>query len=597
MIKRRLIRPTYQTKKLVVTFTMTSKFSNLPRAATGPLECPLESHALLHNSYYNKGSAFTKEERHTFKLHGLLPPNVQTLEEQVKRAYDQYASRPNDLAKNTFMASMKAQDEVLYYRLIQDHLKEMFSVIYTPTEGDAIQNYSRLFRKPEGCFLNINDQERIEEDLSRFAGNGKSKDIDYIVVTDGEEILGIGDQGVGSVLISVAKLVLTTLCAGIHPARQLPVVLDCGTDNKELLNDDLYLGLRHPRVRGEEYDKFVDKFVTGARKVFPNAYIHFEDFGLQNARRLLEKYRPQIACFNDDVQGTGCVTLAALMAGLHVSNIHIADARVVIFGSGTAGTGIADQICDAIATESRISKQEAAKHIWCIDKPGLLLKSHKDKLTPAQIPFARDDADWTDHEKLDLYNVIKQVKPHVLIGTSTKPNAFTEEIIREMAKHVERPIVFPLSNPTRLHEAQPKDINDWTEGRALIATGSPFPPVEYNGVTYEIAECNNSTCFPGIGLGAVLSKSRLLSDKMLVAAVRALSAQSPALRDPNKPLLPDVVDVREISVHIAKAVIQAAIEEGLAQEKNIPENDAELEEWIRAQMWDAVYRPLAKPKA
>ncbi|KAL1981694.1 hypothetical protein VTN96DRAFT_2308 [Rasamsonia emersonii] len=572
-----------------------SKFSHLPRAAKGPIECPLEGSALLQSSYYNKGSAFPDDERQEFRLHGLLPPNVQTLDEQIKRAYEQYSSRPDDLAKNTFMASLKAQNEVLYYKLIQTHLKEMFSVIYTPTEGDAIQNYSRLFRRPEGCFLNIHDLDRIETSLSQFGESGRNEEIDYIVVTDGEEILGIGDQGVGSILISVAKLVLTTLCAGIHPSRQLPVVLDCGTDNQALLNDELYLGFRHPRVRGEKYDRFVDKFVETARKIFPNAYIHFEDFGLNNARRLLDKYRPRVPCFNDDIQGTGCVTLAALMAALHVSKITLSEVRVVIFGSGSAGTGIADQITDAIATESNKSKGDAAKQIWCLDKPGLLLKSYKDKLTPAQVPFARDDSEWPNKEHLDLFSVVKTVKPHVLIGTSTRPNSFTEDIVREMGKHVERPVIFPLSNPTRLHEAQPKDINDWTEGRALIATGSPFPPVEYNGVKYEIAECNNSTCFPGIGLGAVLSRTLLLSDKMLVAAVKALAAQSPALKDPNKPLLPDVVDVREISVHIAKAVIKCAMREGLAQEKDIPMEDGELDEWIRTQMWDPEYRPLVKP--
>ncbi|KAJ5159501.1 uncharacterized protein N7482_006505 [Penicillium canariense] len=568
-----------------------SRFKHLPRAVSGPLKCPFEGALLLQSSEFNKGSAFPENERAAFKLHGLLPPNIQTLDEQVQRAYQQYISRDDDLAKNTFMASMKAQNEVLYYKLLQTHLKEMFSVIYTPTEGDAIQNYSRLFRKPEGCFLNIRDQDSLEECMSNF---GTAEDIDYIVVSDGEEILGIGDQGVGAILISVAKLVITTLCAGIHPSRQLPVVLDCGTNNEDLLKDDLYLGLRQHRVRGKEYDEFVDKFVQVARKRFPKAYIHFEDFGLHNAKRILDKYQSQIPCFNDDIQGTGCVTLAAMMAALHVTQAKIDDVRVVVFGSGTAGTGIADQIADTIATETSKSKAEAAKQIWCIDKPGLLLKSHGDKLTPAQVPFARDDEEWPTNKQHDLLSVIQQVKPHVLIGTSTKPKAFTEEIIREMAQHVERPIVFPLSNPTRLHEAQPKDLYEWTDGKALVATGSPFPPVEYGGKEYDIAECNNSTCFPGIGLGAVLSQSRQVSKKMLVAAVQALKARSPALDDPNRPLLPDVEDVREISVDIAAGVIKCAVQEGLAQQEGIPTDDAELREWIRAQMWEAVYRPLTK---
>ncbi|KAJ5195833.1 hypothetical protein N7449_006312 [Penicillium cf. viridicatum] len=564
-----------------------SKFHNLPRAA-GPLICPYKGPSLLQSSQLNKGSAFPDNERSTFKLHSLLPPNIQTLDEQVQRAYQQYKSRADDLAKNTFLASMKTQNEVLYYKLVQTHLKEMFSVIYTPTEGDAIQNYSRLFRKPEGCFLNINDQDHFDEYL---AGFGAEEDIDYIVVSDGEEILGIGDQGVGAILISVAKLVITTLCAGIHPSRQLPVVLDCGTDNEELLNDALYLGLRQHRVRGEKYDEFVDRFVKASRKRFPRAYIHFEDFGLNNARRILDRYQSQIPCFNDDIQGTGCVTLAAMLAALQVSQVKLEDVRVVIFGSGTAGTGIADQISDTIATETRKSKDEASKQIWCIDKPGLLVKSLGDKLTEGQKSFARDDDGWPEDDR-DLLSVIKKVHPHVLIGTSTKPGAFTEDVIRAMARKVERPIIFPLSNPTRLHEAKPVDLYEWTDGRALVATGSPFPPVTHNGTKYDIAECNNSTCFPGIGLGAVLSQCRLVSKKMLVAAVEALKARSPALKDPNKPLLPDVEDVREISVDIAAAVILCAVKEGLAQTEGIPTTDSELREWIQVQMWEAEYRPL-----
>ncbi|KXG52809.1 Malic enzyme, NAD-binding [Penicillium griseofulvum] len=564
-----------------------SKFRHLPRAA-GSLICPYKGTALLKSSQFNKGSAFPEHERTKFKLHSLLPPNIQTLDEQVQRAYQQYKSRADDLAKNTFLASMKAQNEVLYYKLVQTHLKEMFSVIYTPTEGEAIENYSRLFRKPEGCFLNINDQGHFDEYLAEF---GTAEDVDYIVVSDGEEILGIGDQGVGAILISVAKLVITTLCAGIHPPRQLPVVLDCGTDNEKLLNDELYLGLRQRRVRGEKYDEFVDRFVKAARKQFPKAYIHFEDFGLNNARRILDRYQSQIPCFNDDIQGTGCVTLAAMLAGLQVSQVKLEDVRVVIFGSGTAGIGIADQISDTIATETQKSKDEASKQIWCIDKPGLLVKSLGDKLTEGQTPFARDDDQWSENDR-DLLSVVKKVHPHVLIGTSTKPGAFTEDIIREMANNVERPIIFPLSNPTRLHEAKPADLYKWTDGRALVATGSPFPPVTHNGKEYDIAECNNSTCFPGIGLGAVLSQCRLVSKKMLVAAVEALKARSPALKDPSQPLLPDVEDVREISVDIAAAVISCAVEEGLAQAEGIPTTDSELREWIRIQMWEAEYRPL-----
>lgn len=371
-------------------------------------------------------------------------------------------------------------------------------------------------------------------------------------------------------------------------------MLDVGTDNHELLNDDLYLGLRRPRIRGAEYDAFIDRYIQACRKRFPKAYIHFEDFGLRNARRILDKYTGQIACFNDDVQGTGCVTLAAVYAAIHVAKYKMEDLRVVMFGAGSAGTGIADQLRDAIAIESGKSAMEAVKQIWCVDKPGLLLQSQKEELTPAQHDYARLDSDWEDGEKKSLLDVIKKVKPHILIGTSTKPKTFTKEIVQEMAKHVERPIIFPLSNPTRLHEAEPKDLFEWSQGKVLTATGSPFPPVKSNGRMREVGECNNSTTFPGIGLGVVLSRSKLLTPKMLVAAVKALAAQAPALKDPDAPLLPDVTSVRGISVQIAGAVIKQAVKEGIAQEKGIPESDKELEEWIREQMWDAEYRTLKK---
>ncbi|CBX91232.1 similar to NAD-dependent malic enzyme 2 [Plenodomus lingam JN3] len=565
------------------------RFGHLPLSTSGPQETSLTGNALLRTPYFNKGSAFTKEERSTFKLHGLLPTNVQTLEEQAKRAYAQYRSRPNDLAKNTFMSSLKEQNEVLYYRLILDHLKEMFPVIYTPTEGEAIADYSRLFRRPEGCFLNIDDADRIEDDINQW---GNPEDIDVIVVSDGQQILGIGDQGVGAILISVAKLVIYTLCAGIHPSRTLPVVLDCGTDNKELLEDDLYLGLRKARVTGKEYDSFVDKFVSACRKRYPNAYIHFEDFGLNNARRILDKYTPKIACFNDDVQGTGCVTLAAIMAAFKVSGTKWDEARFVMFGSGSAGTGIADQIKDAISQNTGKSREDAGHQIWCVDKPGLLLKGKKDELTPAQMAYARDDKEWEGKEHGDLLSVVKEVKPHVLIGTSTKPGAFTEEIVREMAKHIERPVIFPLSNPTRLHEAKPQDLYDWTDGKVLVATGSPFDPVKYNGKEYDISECNNSVTFPGIGLGAVLSRTRLVTPALLVAAVQALASTAPVVKGSGAGLLPDVEDVRDISVQIARNVIKQAVKDDLAHIKDIPTDDDDLEEWIREQMWDAEYRPL-----
>ncbi|KAF5971934.1 malate dehydrogenase (oxaloacetate-decarboxylating) [Fusarium coicis] len=572
-----------------------SKFGDLPLSTAGPINCALSGTSLLNTPYLNKGSAFPPDERREFNLTGLLPQGVQTLEQQCKRAYEQYSSRPDDLAKNTFLASLKDQNEVLYYKLLQLHLDEMMSIVYTPTEGDAIQNYSRLFRRPEGCYLNIRDPDHVHHNLAQW---GNPEDIDSIVVSDGEEILGIGDQGVGGILISVAKLVLATLCAGVHPNRTLPVVLDCGTDNKELLDDELYLGLKEKRIRGEEYAKFVDTFVQSARKLYPKAYIHFEDFGLANARKLLDRYRPDFACFNDDVQGTGCVTLAATLSGLHVSKQKLKDLRMVVFGAGSAGLGIADQVRDAIATEGNMSHEEAAKQIWLIDKPGLLT-SETEGVTDSQKIFTKDASAWKDKDA-DLLSVIKEVRPNVLVGTSTKPGAFTEDVIRAMVEHHERPIILPLSNPTRLHEAKPEDILKWTDGKALVATGSPFPPVkgpwgkDGSEITINVGECNNSVVFPGIGLGCVLSRAKHLTDRMLVAAVEGVSSLSPVLKDSTAPLLPDVDSVRDVSVRIARNVIQAAVKDGEATQEGIPEKEEDLEEWIREQMWDPVYRPLKK---
>lgn len=590
-----------------------NKYSHLPRAASGPQPCSLtvssntylivtqkissniaQGKALLANGELSKGSAFPADERREFGLQGLLPSRVQTLDMQVRRAYEQYQQQTTDIGKNTFMTSLKAQNETLYYKVVQTHLKEMMPIIYTPTEGSAIANYSRLFRRPEGIFLTIDQADELEADLDQ-AASSDSDEIDVIVVSDGEQILGIGDQGVGGVLISIAKLVLYTLCAGIHPNRTLPVVLDCGTDNKELLEDDHYLGLQKPRVRGEEYDAFVDKFVQAARKRFPKAYIHFEDFGVHNARRILDKYASEIPCFNDDVQGTGCVTLAAITAAARVAGISVGDLRCVMYGAGTAGTGIADQISDAIALESGKSKEDAKKQIYCIDQEGVILRSMSDDLNYAQKPYARPDDEWKDTDTKSLLSVVKQVKPHVLIGTSTQPGAFTKEVVQEMSKHMDRPIIFPLSNPTKLHEATPKDLFEWSNGKVLTATGSPFDPVEVQGgKKREIAECNNSVVFPGIGLGTILSRAKLITSAMLVEATKALASQAPAMNDPDAALLPDVENVREVSVKIAAAVIQQAVKEDVAQEKDIPGSGEDLEEWIRIQMWNAEYKPLKK---
>lgn len=473
-----------------------------------------------------------------------------------------------------------------------DHLSEVFSIVYTPTEGEAIQNYSHIFRRPEGIFLDIH---KIDEVDARLAKGSDSDEIDYIVVTDGEEILGIGDQGVGGILISIAKLMLTTICAGIHPSRTLPLVLDCGTDNQEHLGDPLYLGLREKRVRGKKYDEFVHAFITSARKRYPKAILHFEDFGLTNARRILDQYRSDVPCFNDDVQGTGCVTLAAIVAALRVSGQGLPDLRMVVFGAGSAGVGIADQIRDAIASERKISKDQAAKQIWLIDKPGLL--TTETEASDAQKGFLRDASQWKGKDR-DLMSVVKNVKPNVLIGTSTVPGSFTKEIVQEMARHVERPIILPLSNPTRLHEAVPKDLLHWTDGKALVATGSPFDPIKgpwgEGGKEIEVvpAECNNSVVFPGIALGSVLSRAKLITDEMLVAAVEGVASMAPSQDDSTAPLLPGVDIVRKVSVRVARSVIKAAVKGKMSQQPDIPEDDGKLDAWIEEQMWQAEYRPL-----
>lgn len=570
----------------------------MPLNAEGPVECALQGQAILNSPLFNKGSAFPSEERREFLIEGLLPAAVHTLDQQVKRAYLQLQKRGDDnLAKNTFMSSLKSQNLVLYYKLVESHIRELMGIIYTPTQGDAIARYSELFRRPEGCFLNISDSpSKIEKCLRDW---GHPQDIDYIVVTDSEEILGIGDQGVGGIGISTAKLALMTLCAGLHPNRTLPVVLDCGTDNEDLLNDELYLGLKHHRVRGKQYDDFVDSFVHAVKNIFPHAVLHFEDFGLHNARRLLNKYRDFLPCVNDDIQSTGAVTTAAIFAVCFVTGIKISQIRVIVFGAGSAGMGIADQVRNAIAEEKGCSQEEAAKQVWLVDRCGLILKKHLGEIVEAQKMYAKEDSEWEGVDTMDLKEIVAKVKPHALVGTSTKAGAFTEEVVKEMAKHVDRPAIFPLSNPTRLHEAQPGDINTWTEGKALIATGGPFPPVEYNGKVYEVSECNNALCFPGIGLGLVLSRATTCPDSLFVAATRALATLSPALQNIDHALLPPITRIKEISHKIAMAVIKAAVEEGVARVKGIPVDEGEdvLSRWVNRQMWKAEYRPLKKVKA
>ncbi|KAG1813881.1 uncharacterized protein BJ212DRAFT_1514481 [Suillus subaureus] len=516
----------------------------------------LRGETLLTSPRWNKGTAFTKEERNDFGLTGRLPSRINTIEEQCDRAYDQLHSRDTPIQRNSFLQSLKEQNWVLYYSLLSRHLKELTSIIYTPTEAEAIENYSHLFRRSEGLFLTFPDQDSMEED---FLEQTRGKDIELIVCTDAEAILGIGDQGVG---ISSAKSAIYTLLGGINPAKAFSVTLDVGTDNERLLSDQLYVGWPSRRVRGDEYDKFIDKFVQLIRKHHPHCLLHFEDFGVTNAQRLLELYRNEHSVFNDDIQGTGAVTLAALMAAIGVTKSKLADQRYVIFGAGSAGLGIAKQ--------TGVSREEANKKFYLVDRFGLIKQSlGPNKIRPALQEFVRPDQEWSDIPtndagEVELLEVVRKVRPTVLIGCSTKGGAFTERVVRAMKEGCKRPIIFPLSNPSNLVEVDPKDANDWTEGMALLATGSPFPPAKMpNGKDYVIAECNNALIYPGLGFGSMLSQSRQMTDGMIIAGAQRLAALSPALKDPDSGLLPDFQDAPAANLEVAIAVAQQAFDEGI----------------------------------
>ncbi|KAJ9124350.1 hypothetical protein QFC22_001150 [Naganishia vaughanmartiniae] len=582
-----------------------------------PIRTNIRGNELLNTPRLNKGAAFTREERAIFGLEGMLPYEVHDLDKQVSRAYNQLQKQPTVILKHAFLASMRDQNQVLFYRLMQDHLKELLGILYTPGAAEAVMGYSYLFRRPLGCFISFPNQDGMraqleshvesmakQSDLTALASRTDSASlIDLIVVTDSEAVLGIGDQGVGGITISLSKSALYTLGAGIQPNRILPVVLDPGTDNHMQFSDPLYLGWKRGRVRGKLYDKFVDKFIKECSELFPNALIHFEDFGLTNAQRLLDKYKDKIPCFNDDIEGTGAVALSALLSAVNVAGSRLMDQRYVVYGAGSAGMGIAEQIRDGMMMLDGLTKEEANKRFWCIDRNGLLVDSMGNSLRQSQLAFARNDAEcanWVkdDSEKgLYLMDVIRNVKPTVLIGTSTHARAFTEEIVREMASHVDRPIIMPLSNPTSLAECDPADAWTWTEGRALLATGSPFPPCEYKGKTYTPAQNNNALVYPGLGLGTILSRSRQISPGMFMAAVEALAALSPSATDPDASLLPDLSDVKEVSVHVAAAVIRQACTEGRTRDEAVikvvkGELGDGLEDYIRGSMWDPVYRPL-----
>jgi malate dehydrogenase (oxaloacetate-decarboxylating) len=540
---------------------------------------------ILRDPRLNRGTAFTAEERAALGLQGLLPAAVQTLGEQVKRAYEQYLSQPTDLARNDFLAAVHDRNEVLYYKLLEDHLKEMLPVVYDPVVAQAIERFSHEYRRPDGVYLSVDDIDGVEKAFRNW-GLG-ADDVDLMVATDAEEILGIGDWGANGVAISIGKLAVYTAAAGVDPDRVIPVVLDVGTDRESLLNDPLYVGNRHSRVRGERYDQLVDAYVETASRLFPAALLHFEDFGPSNARRILNKYRPKRAVFNDDIQGTGAISLAAVLAGLRVSGSRPRDQHVVIFGAGTAGVGIADQI-RVIVMGDGLSEAEATRNFWLVDKQGLLIDDMTG-MRDYQQPYARprsEVAGWKTNGPLGLAEVVANVHPTILIGTSTVGGAFTEEVIREMAAHVERPIILPLSNPTERIEAVPADVIEWTDGRGLVATGTPWPPVPYQGTSYAIGQANNALIYPGIGLGVIVSRASRVTDDMLLTAAEAVAGLVD-MRQPGAGLLPDVENMRASSATVAVAVATQAVKDGVAQ-VDLPDPVQTVED----AMWQAAYPDL-----
>lgn len=531
------------------------------------IETDLRGKALLTTLLLNKGTAFTYEERCALGLLGKLPYKIETLEEQVVRAYHQYKKYHSPLQKQIYLNNLHDKNEVLFYKLVITHLTEMLPIIYTPIISLAVKAFSHEFRQPRGLYISYPDK----DNMTMILKNRTHPKVDAIIVTDGERILGIGDQGVGGINIPIAKLMLYTICGGINPYFSLPIILDVGTDNPELLNDPLYLGWKHPRIRGDEYDDFIDRFVAGVKAEMPKALLHWEDFGRGNARKILEKYRDKMCTLNDDMQGTGVVTLAALLVAVRRTGHSLVDQKIVILGAGTAGVGIADQIVFALEKQG-LSKRDARKRIWLVDKAGLLTKSTKELLS-FQLPYARDD-----EAMLSLENLVKKIHPTVLIGCAGVGGAFSENIIKDMASFTARPIIFPLSNPNEYAEANPKDILAWTNGRALIATGSPFDP--------KIAQCNNALSFPGLGLGLIASSAKMLTDNMLWIASNTISHCTE--NSENAALLPDISQATEVAFRVALEIVEEVKREGLSDASL----DKSAEEILRAYIWEPYYRSI-----
>lgn len=545
----------------------------------------LSGHDLLDNPLLNKGTAFTQEERDAFGLNGLLPPHVLSIDEQIRRRMDALRALPTDFDRHVFMRELQDTNETLYYALLTRNIEELLPIIYTPSVGLGCQRFSRVYKRPRGLFLSITHQDKLDE----IFANPRFDTVECIVVTDGERILGLGDLGAGGMGIPIGKLAIYSGAGGIDPATTLPITLDVGTNNADLLADPMYIGLHQQRITGQRYDDFIEAFIQAVIKRWPNVLLQWEDFHKNNASRLLERYRDRLCCFNDDIQGTACVTTGALMAAMQITGEALKDQRVVILGGGSAGIGIADLIKRAMV-EQGMSEAEATKRFYIVGRYGLVTDA-TGNLESFQKAFVQDRKDLTgwqldDPAKIALLDVIRNAKPTVLVGVSGQPGVFTEEIIREMAKHVQRPIVFPLSNPTSCVEAQPKSVIEWTEGKAIVGTGSPFAPFEYQGKTHFFAQTNNSYIFPGVGLATLAVRSRRVTDGMFLAASKALAELSPAKTEKDAPLLPPLNEMLSVSRHIAIAVAKQARAEGLTEALT----DAQIEAAIDHKIWRPEYK-------
>lgn len=540
---------------------------------------------ILNNPFLNKGTAFTKEERQALGLTGTLPSKVQTIDEQATQAYAQFKSKPSRLEQRIFLMNLFNENRTLFFHLMDEHVVEFMPIVYDPVVADSIEQYNELFLDPQNAaFVSVDAPEDIEATLKNAADG---RDIRLVVVTDAEGILGMGDWGVNGVDIAIGKLMVYTAAAGIDPSQVLPVSIDAGTNNQKLLDDPLYLGNRHRRVSGEQYYDVIDKFVAAEQQLFPDSLLHFEDFGRDNAQVILDKYKDQIATFNDDIQGTGMVVLAGILGALNISKESIKDQKILSFGAGTAGMGIANQILDELM-QAGLTEEEAKQHFYAVDKQGLLFDD-TEGLTPAQKAFTRKRSEFSNADELtNLEAVVKAVHPTVMIGTSTQPGTFTESIIKEMAAHTERPIIFPLSNPTKLAEAKAEDLIKWTDGRALVATGIPADDVEYKGVTYQIGQGNNALMYPGLGFGLIASTAKVLNAETLSAACHALGGIVDT-SNPGAAVLPPVAKITEFSQKLAEVVAQSVIDQKLNKEPI-----ADAKQAVADMKWVPEYRAISK---